>query len=223
MSDSKKVAIVNTNTSNLNSVKLACKKVNLSFQVINNCEKILDFGGIILPGVGAFDKVSKDLHRRGFDSKLKQFVASEKPLLGICLGFQLLFDYSEEFDGYKGLGIINGKIEKIPDNLFYFNKTTVKVPFIGWSRIKKSINQVSTWVKNPLSEIRDNSPMFFVHSYYADAKTKFTSSTTSYGGMEICSTISKKNIFATQFHPEKSGENGLSIFNCLKLEIENKN
>ena len=218
MSDKLKVGIINTNTSNLNSVQLACKKVGLVSKIIDGNKNLNDFGGLILPGVGAFDKVASRLFQRGLDEKIKKFIETGKPLLGICLGFQLLFDYSEEFDGHRGLGILEGRVKKIPINKD--SKKKIKVPFIGWGRIKiNSHNAFSTWEKDPLSLIPDNTPMYFVHSYYVNAIGDFVSSTTNYEKFTCCGSISLKNIFACQFHPEKSANYGLSIFDCLTASL----
>lgn len=221
MSDRYKVGIINTRTSNLNSVQLACKKVGLESQILHKDNNINDFGGLILPGVGAFDKVMIDLLKRGLDKQIIEFIKTKKPLLGICLGFQLLFDYSNEFGGHRGLGILNGNIKKIPINSSSKLKAVRKVPFIGWSRINKCNEEnFCSWKEKPLSLIPNSTPMYFVHSYYADVTGDIVSSSTNYGDFNCCGSISYKNIFACQFHPEKSADYGLSIFNCLKNEID---
>ena len=137
------------------------------------------------------------------------------------LGFQLLFDFSLEFGGYKGLGIFEGNIKKIPASK---NGKKIRVPFIGWSRINKCNEEDScSWKKKPLSLIPDKTPMYFVHSYYADIKNKHISSITSYRDFKCCGSVSYKNIFACQFHPEKSADYGLSIFDSFKYEIDIRN
>jgi len=223
MSDKLKVGIINTGTSNLNSVQLACKKVGLTSQVIDENNNLKEYGGLILPGVGAFDKVASELFEKGLDIKIKKFIETEKPLLGICLGFQLLFDFSEEFNGHSGLGVLDGNIKKIPTKSNIKKGQKIRVPFIGWSRINKcNEEENSSWNKKPLSLIPDKTPMYFVHSYYADVKNKYVSSITNYGDFTCCGSVSYNNIFACQFHPEKSADYGLSIFNSFKNEIDIK-
>jgi imidazole glycerol-phosphate synthase subunit HisH len=221
MSDKLNVGIINTGTSNLNSVQLACKKVGLTSQIIDEHNNLKEFGGLILPGVGAFDKVASELFEKGLDIKIKEFIETEKPLIGICLGFQLLFDFSEEFNGHRGLGILNGNVKKIPGKSNIIKGQKIRVPFIGWNRINKcNEEENSSWNKKPLSLIPDKTPMYFVHSYYVNAIGDYVTSTTSYENFTCCGSISFKNIFACQFHPEKSADFGLSIFDCLKVEIE---
>jgi len=128
MLDKDKVGIINTGTSNLYSVQLACKEVGIESKIINETKGANEFGGLILPGVGAFEQVMIDLKNKGLDKYIIKFIKTGKPVLGICLGFQLLFNYSEEFGIHKGLGVFNGKVIKIPKSN---DAKKRKVPFIG--------------------------------------------------------------------------------------------
>jgi len=221
MLDKDKVGIINTGTSNLYSVQLACKEVGIESIIINEAEGANEFGGLILPGVGAFEQVMLDLKNKGLDKYIIKFIKTGKPVFGICLGFQLLFNYSEEFGIHKGLGVFNGKVKKIPKSTDAKKEKVRKVPFIGWSRINKCNDEnLSSWTKKPLSLLPRNAAMYFVHSYYADVDDKeITSSYTNYSDFKCCSSITFKNVFASQFHPEKSGKLGLSIFSNFKNQI----
>ena len=140
---------------------------------------------------------------------IKDFINTGKPFMGICLGFQLLFSFSEEFGIHKGLNIIKGDVKK-------FDNLTKKVPQIGWNKIYK-LNK--DWGDSPLKKTLNNEYMYFVHSYYVRPYDKdLILTNTNYSGLEYCSSIQKGNIFATQFHPEKSGVKGLEIYkNWCKL------
>jgi imidazole glycerol phosphate synthase, glutamine amidotransferase subunit len=150
---------------------------------------------VILPGVGAFKAAMKELEKRNLVEVLKQVAANKTPILGICLGMQLLFDSSQEYGFSKGLGLIEGKIEQIPDK-------GLKIPQMGWNQ--NEIKQTSSF-----DEV-DKQYTYFVHSYYANCQSKNIISTVDYG-IEIPSIVQNKNIVGMQFHPEKSGSVGLNL------------
>ena len=205
-------AIIDYKMSNLYSVQAACQEVGLSSIITSNENEILNAKIAILPGVGAFGKAMKYLKDSKLDDCIYQFVDSGKPFVGICLGLQLLFESSDEFGNYKGLGLVKGKVEKF--ELHSNNITKYPVPQIGWNKIE--CNGIS-WDNTLLCNIQNNDFMYFVHSFYAKPENEsIILSKTTYGKTEYCSSIQQKNIFACQFHPEKSGEIGLRIYKTLK-------
>lgn len=205
MSKKSTVAIVDYQLSNLFSVKNACSYVGLN--PIITCDKIeiINADAVILPGVGAFGDAMKNLKKLGLINPIKKFISSGKPFMGVCLGMQLLFSESEEFGAHRGLNIVKGTVVK------FFNRSKkIKVPQIGWNRIYSKTNN---WGKSPLRNSANNEYMYFVHSYFVKPKEKSSILTyTNYEGIEYCSGIFYKNIFATQFHPEKSGKEGIKIY-----------
>jgi glutamine amidotransferase len=203
----KKVVIIDYKLGNLFSVKQACDKVGINARISADRSMILGADALILPGVGAFSEAMKNLEELKLISAIKDKVNKEAPLFGICLGLQLLFTKSEEFGISDGLDIIPGSIKKFPTKVM--NKT-IKVPHIAWNKIKDLNNKFQS---SFLTEINDGEYMYFVHSYFVDPIDKSCIlTTTNYDGIEFCSAIMKNNIFATQFHPEKSAEKGLSIY-----------
>jgi len=203
----KKVVIIDYKLGNLFSVKQACDKVGMDAIISSDRSIILEADALILPGVGAFIEAMKNLEDLNLITAIKSKVKKGVPIFGICLGLQLLFTKSEEFGSKDGLDLISGSIKKFPEKL---NDKIIKVPHISWNKIYevgKKFNNSS------LKDISNGEFMYFVHSYFVDPKEKscvFTN--TNYNGIEFCSSISKDNIFATQFHPEKSAKKGLSIY-----------
>ena len=208
------VAIIDYKMSNLFSVQAACNKAGLSSVITSDKYEILDAKVAILPGVGAFGEAMKYLNDYKLDDIIIQFVESGKPFLGICLGLQLLFENSEEFGQYSGLGIIKGKVKR-----FQFQKsdnTKYPVPQVGWNTINQSN---VTWDNTLLNKNTNGDFMYFVHSYFVEPENDSTIlSYTNYGETKYCSSIQQKNIFACQFHPEKSGEKGINIYKNLKKD-----
>lgn len=202
------VVIIDYNAGNLFSVEHACLQVGLN-AVVSSDKKVLEAAkAIILPGVGAFNDAMNNLKKLDLISPLKDKVESGTPLLGVCLGLQLLFTESEEFGHHKGLDLVEGSILKFPNQIHGNN---IKVPQIGWNKIY--FKDRSNWDKSPLEGIPEEEFMYFVHSYYANPSNKSEITTlTEYEGLEYCSSILKNNIFATQFHPEKSAKWGIEIY-----------
>lgn len=200
----KKVSIIDFEGGNLFSVIQACKHVGVKASVTNDLNEIENSDGLILPGVGSFPHAMKVLNSKKLVTPIKDFIKSNKPFMGICLGFQLLFSKSSEFENCDGLDIIKGTVNK-----FDFISKKCKVPQIGWNKIYSESN----WLDSPLNKIINNEYMYFVHSYFVDPLNKNeVLSYTKYENFEYCSSIKKNNIFATQFHPEKSGLEGLKIY-----------
>ena len=155
------------------------------------------------------------LKKLKLDDAIFRFVDSGKPFVGICLGLQLLFDSSEEFGNNSGLGLIKGKVEKFKPYLN--NRSKYPVPQIGWNTIEQS---TQSWDKSLLFNIKNGEFMYFVHSYYVVPHDgDIILSHTKYGETSFCSSVKQKNIFACQFHPEKSGRVGLQIYQNLKEEF----
>jgi len=215
-----RVAIVDYKAGNLFSVEQACKAVGLDPVVTCRQETILAADALILPGVGAFGDAIRNLYELDLVSPLRDFSASGKPFMGICLGMQLLFSASEEFGDSKGLDLIEGRVIRFPDADRDGEKT--KIPQIGWNRVVRPARPGNAWGSTPLENVRDGEFMYFVHSFYAVAsKPEHVLATTEYAGVEYCSAAIKENVFATQFHPEKSADAGLSIYRSWADGIPN--
>ncbi len=193
------VAIIDYDAGNIKSVEKALTALGESAVITRDREEILSAEKVILPGVGAFGDAMEKLRRYRLDEVIKEVVARQTPFLGICLGLQLLFESSEETPGVDGLGILEGKIVKIPDHM------GLKVPQIGWNSLKFP-NRGKLF-----QGIDDDSYVYFVHSYYLQAKEpEIVTATTEYA-VEIHASVEKANVFACQFHPEKSSDVGLRI------------
>ncbi len=203
------IAIIDYGAGNLQSVKKALDFIGAesvitdSPEIINSCDKIL------LPGVGSFGDAMDSMNEKGLCETVKENALSGKPFLGICLGLQLLFEESEESPGVKGLGIFKGKIKKFPNDM------GLKIPHIGWNSLE--ICQKDTLFK----DVPENSYVYFVHSYYLHAEEANDVATVTNYGIDFHSAVGKNNIFATQFHPEKSGDVGLQILrNFASMEVK---
>jgi imidazole glycerol-phosphate synthase subunit HisH len=201
-----KVVIIDYDLGNLFSVQLACESVGLNVVISSDRKYLTSASAIILPGVGSFRDSMRNLHRFDLISPIRDFVEAGKPMMGVCLGMQLLFSGSEEFGNTAGLDLIKGEIKKLKS----IQTGPVKVPQIGWNNIQTGSVD---WGKTPLRNIAPNSFMYFVHSFYAQPnEDDATLTTTDYGVNHYCSSVFKNNIFATQFHPEKSTEKGVGIY-----------
>ncbi len=200
------IAILDYGAGNLRSVQKAFERLGYEAQITNNKEIINSATHIVLPGVGAFGDAKEGLDKAGMAEIVRDEITKKKPFLGICVGLQLLFEGSEESPEAEGLGIFKGTIKKIPDH-------GLKIPQMGW-------NSLTFKQPCPLFEgLKQGEFVYFVHSFYPVAKEKeFVTATVEYGEtLEIA--VQKENVFATQFHPEKSGQWGLKILdNFAKLE-----
>lgn len=204
-----KVTIIDYQLGNLFSVQQACLYLGFDAEVSSDANRIAKADAIILPGVGAFADAMHNMQKLDLIEPIKDFVSSNKPFMGICLGLQLLFSESEEFGIHKGLDLIEGVVKKFPSQ--DIDEGKLKVPQIAWNTI--SPNQQSAWDNSPLSLCNFGDYMYFVHSFYVQPATdEVVLSTTNYGGYTYCSSILKNNIFACQFHPEKSGLGGIKIY-----------
>lgn len=209
----KKVVIIDYNLGNLFSVAQACNAVGMSVKVSSKREDIDNADALVLPGVGAFIEAMQNLEDLGIVDSIKDNVQNGKPIFGVCLGLQLLFTNSEEFGSGEGLNLIPGTIKKFPAVI---NEHKVRVPQVAWNKI---YSHEKSWKDTPLLDITNDEFMYFVHSYYVDPEGDSCILTqTNYEGLNYCSGIVENNIFATQFHPEKSAQKGLSIYrNWAKL------
>ena len=195
------IAIVDYGMGNLRSVSKAFESQGFPVIVTRYSEDIERASGLVLPGVGAFGDCVKHLDEFGLTGPVKDFIHSGKPFLGICLGLQMLFEGSEESPGVKGLGILKGKVVRFPD----FEKERLKVPHMGWNQIeiKKDV---------PVLEgIPDKSWFYFVHSYYPVPEDESVTAITSNYGIDFTAAVQSGNLFACQFHPEKSSAYGLRM------------
>ena len=193
------IAIIDYDAGNIKSVEKAIMSLGEDVIITRDRDEILSADKVILPGVGAFGDAMGKLRSYGLEEVILEVVKKGTPFLGICLGLQLLFESSEETPGVKGLGILKGKITKIPDD------KGLKVPQIGWNSLKYPN-------KGRLFEgIKEDSYVYFVHSYYLEAEDeKIVTATTDYATL-IHASVEKNNIFACQFHPEKSSAVGMKI------------
>lgn len=210
MMDNNRVAIIDYELCNLFSVVNACRYVGLEPVITSDHNEIMSCGGAILPGVGAFGEAMGQIRQKKLDKTIYEFVKSKKPFMGVCLGLHLLFDRSEEFGDFEGLGIIPGKVKKIPSKYG-------KVPQIGWNTIELSKSSHRHEIANMVDK---NEFMYFIHSYYVEPEDNRDILTyTNYGEFRYCSSISRDNVLAFQFHPEKSGGAGIRIYKQFRKSI----
>ncbi len=201
------VAIIDYNMGNLASVYNACHLLDAKAQIVNDPSEIKNFDRVILPGVGAFGDAMEHLNETGMIEAVKEFSKSGKPMIGICLGMQLLFESSEEFGDHKGLGLIPGKVVHFDKNKM--DMEDHKVPHMGWNKVFTKESSLFDGLDNPY--------LYFVHSYHAQTEDKYTIGKTIYG-YEFVSAVNKDNIYGFQPHPEKSHDNGIKILdNFMKL------
>jgi glutamine amidotransferase len=196
------IALIDYGMGNLGSVDKALRRVGCEVEITSDPADLERADGLVLPGVGAFDDCVEGLRRQGLEDPIKQQVAAGKPFLGICLGLQMLFERSEEGGKHPGLGLLPGHVERFKHDL--------KIPQIGWNQID---------IKSPaphLEGLGDGAYVYFVHSFYCVPEDESLIATTTDYGYDFCSSVWRDNIFATQFHPEKSQAIGLQILTNFK-------
>ena len=200
------ITIIDYEMGNLRSVEKAFEKLGFDARVSNNPDDLLTSDKVVLPGVGAFKDCITNLRNGGFVEPLLQHVEAGKPLLGICVGMQMLFDESEEFGRHEGLGLIPGKVARFPAGMEEGGER-LKVPHMGWNTIQ---------IQRPAPLFKDTaegSYVYFVHSYYCAADNPDdVAASCRYGDIVFTAAIWRDNLMATQFHPEKSQDVGLKIF-----------
>jgi len=193
------IAIVDYGMGNLRSVQKGLERVGFPAAVTRDVKTIEQADGVVLPGVGAFRACMDNLREYGLIDTVRRVVEGGKPFLGICLGMQLLFEESEEFGKVEGLGLLPGRVVRFAD------RPGLKVPHMGWNQIRKRQDVPH------LQGIDDGASVYFVHSYYVAPSDPSLAATTTEYGNEFVSAVARGNIFATQYHPEKSQEVGLKI------------
>lgn len=202
------IAIIDYGVGNLFSLTASLKYLGAETKVTNNIEDIKKADRIILPGVGAFEDAKKKLDATGLVETIKEETAEGKPLLGICLGMQLLFEESHEYGIHKGLGLVKGTIASIDEELKAENISGLKVPHIGW-------NALSFKEDEPLFKyIKQGECVYYVHSFYGKDCDENTIASSMYG-IKITGAVRNGSVYGTQFHPEKSGETGLNILRAF--------
>jgi imidazole glycerol-phosphate synthase subunit HisH len=197
------IALIDYGAGNLRSVYKALKFLGADVQIVTKPEETSAAHAMVLPGVGAFDDCIQALDKQAMLQSARDFIQSGRPFLGICVGYQALFEKSEEFNSCaRGLNVFSGKVVKFPEN------TGIKIPQIGWNQV---------WQKRPdcplYKDIPDGSHFYFVHSFYPQPTEPAIVATTTDYGVDFTSSVWRDNVYATQFHPEKSQKAGLQLLN----------
>lgn len=220
MTQDPSVAIIDYGLGNLFSVKQACDHAEMDAQITRDREQIQAADGLILPGVGAFSRAMDALRDLELIDVITDAPASGKPLIGICLGAQLLVEESYEFGHHEGLGLVSGSVRRLDEAI---DVGTEKVPHVGWERIVQdeytdpSINGV-----NLLNGVADEEYLYFVHSYCIETDDQNVATATRYGNGEFCSAFVSGNIVGFQFHPERSGPEGLQIYDNIRRMLQER-
>lgn len=199
------IAIIDYDAGNIKSVEKALISLGQEVCVTRDADEILQADKVILPGVGAFGDAMEKLHRYGLVAVIRKVVEKKTPFLGICLGLQLLFERSDEASGVEGLGILKGEVLKIPA------AEGLKIPHMGWNSLQLKHNG------KLFQNLGEETYVYFVHSYYLKAEDPSIVKATTEYGVSIDASVEQENVFACQFHPEKSSDAGLQI---LKNFIE---
>lgn len=199
------VVIVDYEMGNLRSVQKALEKVGAAARITDDPDLVRGADKLVLPGVGAFEDAMVALRKRGLDQAVKDFVATGRPFLGICLGLQLLFDEGFEDGRHQGLGLLRGQCVALKENLTGPDGWRLKVPHMGW-------NSLEVVRRSPILEgFPDGAQVYFVHSYVVEPADQGVVSTRTEYGLPLVSSVWRDNIMATQFHPEKSQQVGLRM------------
>lgn len=202
------IVVVDYGMGNLRSVAKAFEKVGFNIKVSSNPEDIKNAKAIVVPGVGAFGDAVHNLKRFNLFDEIINHIQEGKPYFGICLGLQLLFEYGYEFGEHEGFGVLKGKVVR------FENKEGYKIPHMGWNQV---------WIKQKeglFSDIKEGEYFYFVHSYYAKPENKEDIASTTDYITDFCSAIQKDNIWAVQFHPEKSQKAGLKLISNFKNFVD---
>lgn len=202
------IAIVDYGMGNLRSVQKALQKLGFEAEVTADADAIHRADKLILPGVGAFGAAMENLRRAGLDQAIREFINTGKPFLGVCLGLQLLFDYSEETwttERERGFGILRGRVVRFPEGLSDAQGKPLKVPHIGWNALH------FTRQDSLFRGVEEGSHVYFVHSYFPEPEDRGVITALSDYGVRFCCAVQYQNVRAVQFHPEKSSAVGLRI------------
>ncbi|MBM7704510.1 imidazole glycerol phosphate synthase subunit HisH [Metabacillus iocasae] len=207
------IGIIDYGMGNLYSVSKALERLNYEYFISEDTTELKKAKGYILPGVGAFKDAMDQLHKTGLARFIQEEAANGKPLLGICLGMQLLFEESDENGLTKGLGLLKGRVERIPG--VTNTGETYKVPHMGW-------NSLTFHHSSPLLEGVDNGHVYFVHSYYVNTSDQDAVLATSSYDVQVPAVVGRNNVFGTQFHPEKSSSLGMSMLQNYANFVEER-
>ena len=192
------IAVIDYGAGNIRNVVNAVNKLGYRVQLTSDPDKLLSADTVILPGVGAAGDTVSSLRKLNLIEPVRRIVTENRPFMGICIGLQILFTETEEDKGQKCLDVFSGMVKRFP--------VGQKIPHMGWNQVKQKIS-------HPVFEgVPDNSNFYFVHSYYVDPGDKSLVAGTTEYGVEFCSIIARGNVIGTQFHPEKSGDVGLKIY-----------
>ena len=208
----KNISIIDIGINNTQSVAGALTHLGFETIITKDENKIMNSSALILPGVGSFPEGIKSLKKNYLDLVIKNYFKEGKPILAICLGFQMIFTSSEEFGNTKGLNILDGKVRSLKSL-----KTNKIIPNLGWNVINCKKNKTN-FLYNQL----DTKPaLYFIHSYYVETKEKrYITSSINFGGKQITTSVQYKNLYGVQFHPEKSGKNGIKIIKNFLNQIK---
>jgi len=206
------ILIVDYGRGNLFSIGQALKSIGVEFCISQNPDDLRNASAVILPGVGAFGDAMVNLNDKEFVEPLKRYVDAGKPLLGICLGMQLLFESSDEFGVHAGLNLLPGKVSRLPEP---DQEHTMRIPNVGWRQLQ--VNSGNPFGK----KMTDHSMVYFVHSFAPQpTNTDHIAATTRVNGKDIAVAVNMNNIYGCQFHPEKSGPEGLNILRKFTESIK---
>lgn len=208
-----KIAVIDYGMGNLRSVSKALELCGADVEIIAEAKQIKNYNAVVLPGVGSFAPAIKILKTKKFDKAIKKHIAEDKMFLGICLGFQLLFTKSYEEGEHKGLDIIKGTVKKFKSS----KAKKLIIPHMCWNKVNITKNPHS---QDMFKKIKDKSYFYFVHSYYCCPENKKVVSTFTNYGSDFCSSIATKNIWACQFHPEKSSKDGLMLLKNFVQKVK---
>jgi glutamine amidotransferase len=217
------VVIIDYGMGNLFSVQQAFSKVGIPATITSSKIDIMEAMVVVIPGVGAFGDAMNALHKLDLVSPIKDLIGSNTLIVGICLGMELLMSESEEFGIHKGLDVVSGPVARLKPNPD--DKKPPKVPHVGWSRIcsPNDSRDEDPWQDTLLDSVPQDEFMYFVHSYYVrPLDENIILSVSQYGDVEFCSSFSKGNIFGCQFHPERSGIHGLTIYENIYAHCNEK-
>jgi imidazole glycerol-phosphate synthase subunit HisH len=210
-----RIAIVDYGTGNLFSVGRALERFGLASQVTKDRRRVMEADAVLLPGVGAFGDAMRELRALDLIDPLRERAASGRPLIGICLGMQLLLSRSFEFGEHEGLGIVPGEVRALP------RTNTLKLPHVGWVPVEPSPDGAAGWSRTPLEDTPSGTYVYFVHSFAAwPTDVRDTLACARYGDTRFCAAIARGSVIGFQFHPERSGPAGLRIYRELARWIQ---
>jgi glutamine amidotransferase len=212
MPDHRRAVIVDYGMGNLYSVRRACEHVGLEAAITESPGEVREADAVILPGVGSMPVAMATLDESGLSDALRAVAERGTPLMGVCLGMQLLMEEGSEFNPHRGLGILPGKVVRFPGR--DENGAQLKVPHIGWNRVHRPPGHSrDPWLETPLQATPEGEYMYFVHSYLVvPREPNLCVGVSRYGGIEFCSVVVRGSVFGCQFHPERSGPQGLQVY-----------